>query len=306
MNTNQQNKLDMLLAMQAICNTNMAELTLLPQFEQWFDELGNIVKNIKKLSEAQELDYKGKTETKATLKSALADKTMDVVRRVVAYANVNDLYELKQEVDYTESDLMKAADTNLRTICQVVKDRALSVLPELATYGVTQAMLDELQTAIEDFFAEISSPREGIISRKNATSALKEEFKKADEILYTKLDKLVGILKTGNPEVYNSYVNARIIIDLGRGKSNGHYSIKGKVADFESGLPLGGVNVSIVGTTQVMMTGIDGVFDLAVKEPGVYQVRGEKEDYVVVVEEAIVGEGQEELVLEMEKVTVEV
>jgi hypothetical protein len=302
MNLNQNNKLDMLLAMQAICKANLAVLLLLPQFQQWFDELDKVIKKIQKLSEAQELDYKGKTETKATLKTSLISNTMEVGRRVVAYATINNLYELRQEVDYSESDLMKAADTNLRTISQVVKERATSVLPELALYGVTQAMLDDLQTAIDNYLSEIPSPREGIISRKNATSAIRLEFKKADDIVYNKLDKLVAMLKTSNPEVYESYMNARIIVDHGHGKQNGNYSIPGKVVDFVTGMPMAGVNVSIVGTTQVLMTGIDGLFDLPVKATGDYQVRGEKEEYQVLVEEYTVGNGQEELVLEMEKV----
>jgi hypothetical protein len=302
MNTNQKNKLDMLLAMQAICNSNMAVLLLLPQFDQWFQALGNVVKEIKRLSEAQELDYKGKTETKNSKKNFLINNTMEVVRRTVAYAMVNDLYELKQEVDYTISDLIRCADTELRTICQVVNERATSVLTELASFGVTQAMLEDQQTAINDYFGEITKPREGIIGRKNATSAMKEEFKKADDIVNNRLDKLVAMLKTSNPEVYESYTNARIIIDLGHGKKNGEYKIEGETIDFESGLPLAGVNVSIVGTTTVVMTGPDGLFNIPVKSAGDYALRAEKDGYKVLIgEEVIVGNGQEEVVMEMEK-----
>lgn len=303
MKNSQKNKLDMLLAMQAICNSNMAVLLLLPQFDQWFQALGNVVKEIKRLSELQELDYKGKTETKNAKKVILIDKTMEVVRRTVAYAMVNDLYELKQEVDYTESDLLRSADTELRTLGQVVNERATNVLPELATYGVTQAMLDDQQEAIDDYFKEITKPREGIISRKNATTALKEEFRKADDIVYNKLDKLVAMLMTFNPEVYKSYMNARIIVDLGRGRSNGHYSIQGKAIDFETGLPKGGVKVSIVGTTQVIMTDIDGLFTLPVNGIGVYQVLAELAEHKSVIEEVTVmeGNGQDEMVIEMER-----
>jgi hypothetical protein len=301
MNNNQRNKLDMLLAMQAICKSNMAVLLLLPQFAQWFQALGDVTKQIKLLSEAQELDFKGRTETKNAKKYLLVARTMDVVRRTVAYATINELYELKQEVDYTHSYLIRCADTDLRTICQVVNGRATSVLNELGTFGVTKAMLDAQQDAIDDYFAEITKPREGIISRKNATTALKEEFRKADDIVYNRIDKLVAMLMTSDPEVYKSYMNARIIINLGRGKSNGELSISGRVIDFENGMPMGGVNVSIVGTTQVMMTDINGFFNIPVKTVGDYQVRGEKEEYQVAVMDITVGMDQEELVIEMER-----
>jgi len=303
MTTRQENKLSMYLAVIAICNDLTAILSVLPQFTDWFTKLNNAIKNIKTLSEAQELDYKGKTETKSVRRTTLIDQTMEIIRRVMAYANVNDLYELKQEVDYSASDLKRSADTVLRTMCQVVNERTTGVLSELAPYGVTQAMLDEQQSAIDDYFAEITSPREGVISRKNATSALVEEFRVADEILIKRLDKLVGMLKTTIVDAYNSYMSARMIIDLGRGKKNGSYDLSGQAVDFENGMPLSGVSVSIVGTTSVVMTGVDGLFKLGVESAGDYSLRAEKEGYKALVEgNVIAGDGQEEVVLEMVRI----
>jgi hypothetical protein len=302
MNTKQENKFSMYLAVQAICNDLIAILTLLPDFTTWFTKFTNVIKNIKTYSEAQELDYKGKTENKAALEGTLIEKTMEIVRRVVAYATVNDLFELKEQVNYSESDLKRSADTELRTICQVINDRATGVLPELATFGVTQVMLDEQRTAIENYFKDVTAPREGIISRKNATTALVEEFKSGDEILNKRMDKLVEMLKTSDTATYNSYMNARIIIDYGKRRKTSLYVIKGVTIDFETGLPLAGVTVSVVGTTLIVMTGADGVFNIPVKAPGLYSLRVEKEGYKVLIEEEVmVGEEPTDLTLEMER-----
>ena len=302
MNSKQENKFTMYLAVQAICNDLLAVLSLLPQFTDWFTKFTTVIKNIKTYSEAQELDYKGKAETKGARKLNLIDQTMEIIRRVVAYATVNDLYELKEEVNYSTSELKRSADTVLRTICQVVNESATSVLTELDTYGVTQAMLDDQQTAIDDYFKEVTAPREGIISRKNATAALLVEFKTGDEILRKRIDKLVEMLKTTDVEAYKSYTNARIIIDLGKGKKNGHYAIDGKVIDFETGMPLSGVAVSIVGSTIIVMTGTDGIFNIPVNAMGEYVLRAEKEGYKALVEdEVIVGAEPTDVILEMEK-----
>lgn len=302
MNTKQENRLNMYLAVQAICNDLIAIYSVLPNFTDLFNQFITVIKNIKKFSEAQELDYKGKTATKNVLKSDLTGKTMEVIRRVVAYATVNDLYDLKEKVNYNESDLKKCADTELRTVCQVVHSETTAELASLADFGITQAMLDELQQTINDYFEEVPSPREGIISRKNATAALKEEFNKGNELLSQRLDKLIEMIKTSNPEAYHSYKNARIIVDLGKGRKNGSYSIPGITIDFESGLPLGGVNVAVVGTTKVVMTGIDGLFDIAVEGPGEYALRAEKEGYKALVEEEITLNGEPiNVELELEK-----
>jgi len=187
-------------------------------------------------------------------------------------------------------------------MCQVVNERTTGALHELAVYGVTQAMLDEQQAAIDAYFADLVKPHEGVISRKNATASILEEFRKGDEILTLRLDKLAGMLMTSNPEVYKSYMNARIILDLGHRKKNGEYKIEGETIDFESGLPLSGVNVSIMGTNSVVMTGPDGRFSIPVKNAGDYSLRAKKDGYKVLIdEEVIVGNGQEEVVMEMEK-----
>jgi hypothetical protein len=301
MNTKQENKFSMYLAVQAICNDLLAIFALLPQFTNWFTQFGTVIKNIKTYSEAQELDYKGKTESKGARKQTLIDQTMEIIRRVVAYATVNDLHDLKEKVNYSASDLKRSPDTALRTICQVVYEQATSVFTELGTYGVTQVMLDDQQLAIDDYFKEVTAPREGIISRKNATVALLVEFKTGDEILTKRLDKLVEMLKITNPEAYNSYMNARIIVDLGKGRKKGEYMISGKVIDFATGMPLSGVTVAVVGTTIVVITGVDGLFNIPVKAMGNYVLRAEKNGYHELIEEEVfVGLEPLDLTLELE------
>jgi hypothetical protein len=292
----------MFLAVQVICSDLIAVFSALPNFTDLFTLFNGVIKNIKSYSEAQALDYKGKTETKSVLRINLIDQTLEIVRRVVAYATVNNLYELKEKVNYNQSELKRLTDTELRTICQVIHKETTGVLTPLAPFGVTQAMLDDLQHTIDDYFAEITSPREGIISRKNATAALKEEFKKGNQLLWKGMDKLVEIIKTTDVESYKSYKNARIIVDLGKGRKKSQYSIDGLAIDFESGLPLGGVSISVVGTTKVVMTGIDGIFSIPVEGPGEYSVRAERSGCKELIENVTVDGVPTDVALEMEKV----
>ncbi len=300
MTNRQENRLTMMLAVRAICSDLAAIFSLLPNFSDLVIELGNIIKHIQGLNEAQELDYKGKTDFKNSLITDLITKTMDIVRRVVAYATVNKLYELLEEVNYSESDLKRLADTQLRTVCQVINDRTTTVLASLNDYGVTQALLDDQALANTNYYKELTSPREGIIYRKIATTAMAEAFKESTKVLVV-MDKLVETLKDSDPDSYLSYVNARIVVDYGKGKKKEEFFISGKTIDFDSGLPLGGVHVSIVGTTTVMMTEIDGLFNIKVSGPGEYMLQGERDNYRTLLEEVSLNGEPTDVVMEMEK-----
>jgi hypothetical protein len=181
----------------------------------------------------------------------------------------------------------------------VVNEQAGSVLGPLDTYGVTQAMLDEQEAANAAFLAGIPLPRQGTILRKNATTSLKAEFKIANDLLRNELDPVVAILKTSQVDVFNTYTFARIIIDR-RGKRKKFLMIAGKVLEKENGIPASGVTIWVVGTTLVVITGLDGIFRIPVKKEGKYILRSSRAGRKVCLTEVeITGEKMEDLVVEM-------
>ena len=111
-----------------------------------------------------------------------------------------------------------------------IKDVAAGIIASLPDYGVTEAELTALQTAIDEYKAMESSPRLGIIDRKAATGQIGMLISENSRILKNQLDKLIGQLEEENPEFYRDYFNAREIIDLkgGNGKSNGEVKDAGE------------------------------------------------------------------------------
>ena len=85
----------------------------------------------------------------------------------------------------------------------------------MSDYQVNNTIIDSLQFLLNQFDVLIQSPRQAIIVNSEATKRLKELFKHADKTLKHELDGLMLRYKESNPDFYDEYINARIIIDLG-------------------------------------------------------------------------------------------
>jgi hypothetical protein len=237
---------------------------------------------------------------KSLLKLNLIGLSMQLVRAMIAYARVHELIDLYKTVSYTESKLKRLPVNDLIAVSRLIQEKADGLKDELDEFGITQAILDEQLKAIGDFSKEATAPRDAIIVKKNATMGLKVRFKDGRETI-VKMDDLVDTIKETKTDAYNSYMNARIIVDYRKGKRNGAWYISGKAVDFETGYPVAGVSISIVGTSIVVITQLDGMFQLNVPGPGQYSVRGEHPNYRVNLKEVILIGESSEIEMEMER-----
>jgi hypothetical protein len=106
----------------------------------------------------------------------------------------------------------------LAPIYQNIDDAGVEHKDALAAYGVTDAKLADLQTAINGYTGEVAKPRNAIVDRKVTKAQIKDLFKQADEILVEQMDKLIEDFAEDNPEFVAQYNAARIIIDPKTGK----------------------------------------------------------------------------------------
>jgi len=165
----------------------------------------------------QEADKSGDTKAKNLIKTTLISEAIDVGRRIVAYASNNNKLALLALVNYTESDLKKSTESNLVSICQVIKDNATANLTVLAPFGVTAAILTTLQTSITDFNAYLPKNRVGQIDTGEATSTLNSLFKTLSST-WAKIDVLIETLRISLPIFYSDYVKVSKIIVKGKSK----------------------------------------------------------------------------------------
>lgn len=215
MNTRQKNKLNMYHSTEEICVLNTATWTPITAYGAAFVLYQGKVRDIENLQVKQEADLKGITENKSNKESGLISSALSISKPMVAFANVTNNPQLRQEVDYSETDLFQSADSDLEAKCTLIKERADTHSTALVAYGVTAPMITGLGTAISDYHDVISGPRSAEAVKKQQTAEIEVLFKETDQILKGQLDQLMVLFENSNPEFYGAYKNARIIVDLG-------------------------------------------------------------------------------------------
>jgi hypothetical protein len=133
--------------------------------------------------------------------------------------------------------LKKARDTEVIGICDTIVAKANANAAAIVSYGVTAAMITDLQNAITAYSATLAKPNAAKSQTKTATENLSKLFKEADDILNRRLDLDIDLFKTSKPEFYSQYKTARIIISTGGGVT----SVLGNVTVAGSGEPVKGV-----------------------------------------------------------------
>ena len=285
MTSGQESRFSMQLVVRDYLAANAAITATLPNYAGFFSGVSAGITQIQAIRAQQEADKTGIAGNKTQLKANLIVLSMDVIRKMVAYATIVSNNELLGEVNYSETDLQRSADTILRDRCQVVYDRANANVAVLSAYGVTAAIVANLLTALNAYTVSIPKPRLGITDKKQATEQLVVLLKGVDDHL-AKIDVLVEIVKVTQATFYNEYKNVRKIIASG----GGSLSIKGKITDAESGAGLKGAKVSFAdagstnsktsgGAAKVKKSADKGGFNVKTLAEGSYNVTISKPGY---------------------------
>jgi hypothetical protein len=212
----------------------------LPNFATYFSRIQTTNADIQAAQQLQELDKTGITANKNQLKATLIVPAVDIARRMVAYAtNVNNPVFLAK-INYSESDLKRSSDTELKSRCQVIYDHAKENLGLLDGYGITRDNLVQLQTAIMNFNDAFPQRRVGTTDKKQATQHLADLFKVLADT-YDRIDKLIEMVRISHPDFYNEYKNVRKVISTGVGS----LVLKVLVTDAQTGEPLANTTLTI-------------------------------------------------------------
>ena len=249
MTTIQEDKLSMYYVVKNTCEkyqtTWTANAVFVATYNLWAAKIPLIEQN----RDAQLLETTGITTDKTTKRNSMTDKALFMINRMQSYANVVTNPELLENIKYSASDLKKKRDSDVIGICNIVTAKANANVTALATYGVTAAMITELQAAITAYMAVLAKPKVAKSQTKTATENLAKLFKEADDILNQRLDLDIELFKATKPEFYSQYKTARMIVSLG----GTPVSVLGSVTATGSGEPLKGVVFTFVPENNALM-----------------------------------------------------
>lgn len=261
MNTKQENKLAMYLAVKAALDSNNATWQSLQAFADGYTDFTSHITRIQTLELSQVTDSSGIAVDKKASKTAMATAAQKISAAVHAYAVKTKNNTLATETNFSVSDLTGERDADAIKDCQNIHDVANTNLVSLAAYGVTAAKMTALQANIDGFKAIVSKPRDNIVAGATVTQQLSDEFDAADETLSEILDGLVVQFNDANPKFVSDYNNARIIVD----RSASHVSPNPPT-------PAGDAN----GYHKTGVT--DGIDNQAVSHAGQIKIKSKKRD----------------------------
>lgn len=164
-------------------------------------------------AQRQETPVSGASEDKAAARDALEDVlflTCEALGMVGLTSNDHDLQAL---VDVSPSSLDKLGDEELANRATNVLVKANTKKTELATMQVTQANIDELDQALQNFQAAKAKPRTAVVERSVQTQSLSSLVREAGNILRDQIDRMVNLFRRSNSEFVAGYRSARVVVD---------------------------------------------------------------------------------------------
>jgi len=178
------------------------------------EEFRDLLNQIKIIGERTDLDYGDLTSKKQRVKHEMAEVISSMAAVVSIYAKDTDDPDLEAVSSVTYTDVRRSSDFESLEMARGLQAAVLNNREALGGYMVSDEDVNEITRIVAEF-DEIFVTREEVQSESVLdTQRLEMLFRKSDNILREKLDKVVKKLKLENEEFYNSYFQARMIVDL--------------------------------------------------------------------------------------------
>lgn len=261
---------------------NSAITALLPNYSTLFTKFKTNLSLIKVIQEQQATDKTGIAKNKKLLRENLSEKAFAVSNKIEVFAKMTDNLILASEVHFPKSEIQRFSDTDLRNNSQIIYNKASENIGQMAGYNLSDSDLVELKNNIDLFSSSIPSVRIGQTESKQATTQLSDLFAENDVIL-TKIDFLVELVRESNPAFYSEYKNVRKIITKA-----GSLSLVATIVDSSTGEGIKGVTVVFAlqsngntnsGELLEKVTGDKGIFKIKTIADGIYIATASKTGY---------------------------
>jgi hypothetical protein len=287
MTTKQIVKLRMYLAIRNFVSINDAVAKLIPKFMDHYANLQNATNEIQMIGEKQGVDKTGVAIDKNKLKKKLIELALKNSRKISAMAKFANNDSLLKEVRFNESDLVRGQEVRMLDNCRTIYEAGQANLQSLAEYGITAESQKEFLDKITAFNSALETPRTGKGEKKKLTERLTVLFDQADNSIEL-MDFAVGTVKDEQVDFFNAYKTNRKLVET----NTGNISLKAKVIEVITGLPLRGViftfepegtNMELAASNGklVKKTAAKGSFMVKNMAAGSYKVKIHKPGYKV-------------------------
>ena len=213
MNKTKTNQYRMFLATQETLDANSPLWNTIPMLLTNKNNLDELIQRIAEVNEKTVSNSKAITADKDVTLTNLIGKVVTLSGIVQAFASFTGNIKLAGQVKLTKTDIDRARETDVEALIAPVIKAARKHLADLADYGLTEDMIVETETSLDDFKVLIGQPRTVRNQAFAAITLMDELFDVANDVVKNKLDKLMIRYKFTNTEFYSEYERARTIVD---------------------------------------------------------------------------------------------
>ncbi|PWD98261.1 hypothetical protein [Marinilabilia rubra] len=177
------------------------------------NQLDELRQRIQETDNTSQLSSSRITEKKNKLLSNLAKKVAILSGILKAFYALEGEETSTDKYDVSKTDLIKARERDVEAIVTPLIKKVRDNIEALSDFGVTEAMVSETETTLDDFTTLIGKPRTIRNKRFTKLKTLDELFDATNDLLKNTLDPLMLQFELSNPEFYEEYTRARTIVD---------------------------------------------------------------------------------------------
>ena len=212
MNNDQTNRVTMYKTTIGVLDENNAIWNPVTPFADAVTRLKNKVSAIDTAAQKQETPT-GATQDKAGARDALEDVLFLMCEALGVLAHTSNDQDLLALTDITRSGIDKLDVEALSNRATLVLAQANARKTDLATLQVTQANIDEMSQALQDYNEAKAGPRQATTARMVQTESLSTLIREANDILRNEIDRMINLFGRTHPQFVSNYQAARVIID---------------------------------------------------------------------------------------------
>jgi hypothetical protein len=241
MKSKQINKLNMYNTVFGVMNEHKEIWTGVFQLKSVFEKFSENLSRLTTLKTAHEMDLQPLLDAVSEKRESLVVLVNPTANIILAYANDYKKKELIKKLKLSINKISKSNDLDLiensKVIYKVAKKLIKKSVAEteksdnksvnIVDYGLNEKMIIDLNAAKKDFFKSLLGLHEEIQNKEIMVKQISSILKKNERLLKNKIDLLLTIFATSNPDFYKTYLEARVI------QKTEIVKIKGKKAEKE-------------------------------------------------------------------------
>lgn len=191
-----------------------SEINPVPILQTSYARIGELIGQIEVVEQEKRMNVLAIADEKDSKKRELC-KYSDILNDVLyVKATIENNPNLAQAMDKSFSDLYFMHDEDALNECDAIYSTALPVEQDLVSnFGLEQSVLPTIKGLIGDIRQMKSNKMESVEDRAVSVVALEKLFDEAWDIITSKIDPMMKIFKTKNPELYVAYLKSRVIYD---------------------------------------------------------------------------------------------